>query len=42
MEGKWFKGNLHVHTTISDGKNSLAQMIAFYKQKGYHFLGVTE
>jgi hypothetical protein len=40
--GRWFRGNLHVHSTASDGDRSPEQVIQFYRQKGYHFLAFTD
>lgn len=39
---KWFKGNLHTHTTESDGKASPENSFALYKSKGYDFLARTD
>lgn len=39
---KWFKGNLHTHTTESDGKVSPEECFALYKSKGYDFLARTD
>jgi len=36
------QGDLHVHTTASDGRNSIEEMIAAAKQRGYRYLAVTE
>ncbi len=41
-EGKWYKGNLHMHTTKSDGEISTEQAIAKYKAAGYDFLAITD
>ncbi|NOZ20346.1 MAG: PHP domain-containing protein, partial [Planctomycetes bacterium] len=30
-EGKWYKGNLHTHTTGSDGEKSPAEIVAHYR-----------
>lgn len=40
--GRWFRGNLHVHSTGSDGDLTPEQVIAFYRDNGYHFLAFTE
>lgn len=38
----WFRGNLHTHTLWSDG-NDFPEMIAkWYKDHGYHFLGLSD
>jgi len=41
-KGFWFKGNLHTHTTNSDGALSPEQTIRLYKKNGYDFLSITE
>ena len=41
-EGNWYKGNLHCHTTNSDGVVSPEQAVAFYKARGYHFMAFTD
>ena len=38
----WFKGNLHTHTTNSDGRKKPEDVIALYKANGYDFLALTE
>jgi hypothetical protein len=39
---KWFKGNLHTHTTESDGTISVEECINAYKSRGYDFLCITD
>ncbi|MBR6554998.1 MAG: CehA/McbA family metallohydrolase [Clostridia bacterium] len=41
-EGAWRKGNLHTHTTISDGQRSVEESAALYKAAGYEFLAITD
>ena len=41
-EGLWLKGNLHTHTTVSDGKLTPEECIRLYKEKGYDFLCITD
>ncbi len=38
----FFKGNLHCHTTMSDGKLTPEECKAFYRSRGYDFLAVTD
>lgn len=38
----FYKGNLHTHTTISDGKKTPEESIALYREKGYDFLSITD
>lgn len=40
--GCWFKGNLHVHSTASDGELTPEQVIDWHRQRGYHFLALTD
>lgn len=41
-KGKFFKGNLHTHTEISDGQRPVAEVVEIYKNKGYDFLAITD
>lgn len=41
-EPRWLKGNLHAHTTESDGACSPADVIADYASRGYDFLAVSD
>ncbi|MBD3183472.1 hypothetical protein GF312_14335 [Candidatus Poribacteria bacterium] len=41
-EGKWYKGNLHTHTTNSDGAWSPERVVAEYKKNDYNFLFITD
>jgi DNA polymerase (family X) len=36
------KGILHLHTTYSDGQNTVAEMAEACQQKGYQYLGITD
>ena len=38
----FFKGNLHCHTTESDGKLSPDEVVALYRDLGYDFLALTD
>ena len=40
--GRWFRGNLHTHSTNSDGKKSPAQVCAWYRRRGYDFISLTD
>jgi len=40
--GQWFKGGLHTHSTRSDGRRTVEQVLAWYRQRGYHFLAMTD
>lgn len=38
----FYKGNMHCHSTQSDGKFSPAELKELYKSKGYSFLAITD
>jgi predicted metal-dependent phosphoesterase TrpH len=40
--GRWYKGNLHTHTTVSDGVLEPAEVVRRYRQAGYHFLALSD
>ena len=40
--GLWYKGNLHTHTTESDGRLSPLETIRIYAEHGYDFLALTD
>lgn len=42
QEGLWLKGNLHSHTTISDGDYAPAEMVDDYIDHGYDFISMTD
>ncbi len=42
IDGNWYKGNLHTHTTVSDGRLTPQEAIAAYAQGGYDFLALTD
>ena len=39
---QWFKGNLHSHTTESDGDSSPADVAEWYRAHKYDFLAITD
>ena len=41
-EGRFYKGNLHAHTTLSDGRISPEECIELFKEHGYDFLSITD
>lgn len=41
-EAGWYKGNLHCHTTESDGCLTPAEVVQLYKENGYHFLCISD
>ncbi|MBQ1965129.1 MAG: PHP domain-containing protein, partial [Clostridia bacterium] len=39
---KWYKGNLHTHTTRSDGIKTPEQTKKEYREMGYDFIAITD
>lgn len=39
---RWFKGNTHTHTNMSDGDSPPEVVAAWYKNKGYQFLVLSD
>ncbi|MDO4558740.1 MAG: hypothetical protein Q4C47_07225, partial [Planctomycetia bacterium] len=37
-EKRWYRGNLHFHTQWSDGSPMPEWVLAWYRERGYHFL----
>ena len=40
--GQWYKGNTHLHTTLSDGRKTVAEVAGMYAAQGYQFLCRTD
>ena len=40
--GRWYRGNLHMHTYWSDGRALPEQAIDTYKRLGYDFIGLSD
>jgi predicted metal-dependent phosphoesterase TrpH len=40
--GRFWRGNLHTHSTLSDGRATPEEACAFYRENGYDFLALTE
>lgn len=40
--GRWFRGNCHTHTTLSDGKGTPQEVAGLYRELGYDFLVLTD
>ncbi len=38
----YYKGNMHCHSTLSDGNQTPEELKAWYKGHGYHFLAITD
>ena len=41
-ESRWYKGNVHAHTTLSDGQLPLQEVIGWYYTNNYDFLVITD
>jgi len=41
-EGSWYRGNLHTHTTVTDGELSPEAVIQEYERRGYDFLALSD
>lgn len=42
QDGEWLKGNLHTHTTRSDGEKDPDDVVQWYAGRGYDFLAITD
>ena len=40
--GQFYKGNIHTHSTISDGGLAPHDVCDFYRSRGYDFISVTD
>jgi hypothetical protein len=40
--GRWFKGSLHIHSTGSDGVLTPDEVIDWHRERGYHFIAITD
>lgn len=40
--GEWRKGNLHTHTTFSDGSLTVREVVNLYAENGFAFLAITD
>jgi len=38
----WYKGNLHMHTSLSDGQKTPDEARQFYREAGYDFISITD
>jgi len=38
----WYKGNLHSHSTVSDGRLTPEELVRVYYEKGWNFLALTD
>lgn len=42
VAGRWLRGNLHTHTTETDGDRPVADALALYRAKGYDFVAISD
>jgi hypothetical protein len=42
LPGKWYRGNLHTHTTESDGSRSPVEVLAWHADHQYDFVAITD
>ncbi|MGI9371828.1 MAG: CehA/McbA family metallohydrolase [Hyphomicrobiales bacterium] len=42
LPGTFFRGNLHTHSTLSDGRLPVSEVVDAYQRKGYDFLMMSE
>ena len=42
MKYKWYKGNIHTHTTESDGDDTPESVVKWYRKHGYDFLVLSD
>ncbi len=40
--GNWYKGNIHLHTTRSDGRLTPHEVVDRYRNAGYDFIAITD
>lgn len=40
--GNWYKGNMHMHTTVSDGVLEPVEAINVYREAGYDFIAISD
>lgn len=41
-KGAWYKGNTHTHSLWSDGNDFPDMIVDWYKERGYHFLALSD
>ena len=41
-KAKWYKGNIHTHTTESDGDEAPEKVVRWFRQHGYDFLVLSD
>lgn len=41
-DGEWLRGNVHTHTTISDGEYSPEEVLTAYENRSYDYLAISD
>lgn len=42
VAGSWYRGNVHTHSTNSDGRKSVVDAVGWYQDHGYDFMALTD
>ncbi len=42
LDGQWYRGNTHLHSTFSDGMKPYTELAKLYRDSGYDFLFLTD
>lgn len=42
LSGRWLRGNMHAHTTCSDGARSPSELVSVYAEMGYDWLCISD
>jgi DNA polymerase (family 10) len=42
IEQSELRGDLHMHTTLSDGRNTIEEMVATARELGYEYIAITD
>ncbi len=42
VSGRWYRGNLHTHSTNSDGVKSPGDAVGWYRDRGYDFVALSD
>ncbi len=42
LPGRWYRGNIHTHTDVSDGRLTIQQRCDAYRSQGYDFIVITD
>lgn len=42
LPGRFLRGNIHTHSTVSDGRLAVEEVVSAYRNAGYDFLSITD